>query len=79
MVLGGGIRNLNQYAPGQCPEHFFGAVRTKNSLPLLGTGRGHTELKSVCPPPDSAQRIFWELCGQKILCRVWYWEGAYGT
>ena len=19
------------------------------------------------------------LCGQKILCRVWYWEGAYGT
>ena len=18
-------------------------------------------------------------CGQKILCRVWYWKGAYGT
>ncbi len=34
----GGIRNLNQYAPGQYPEDFLGAVRTKNSLPCLVLG-----------------------------------------
>ncbi len=78
MVLGGGIRNLNQYAPRTVPRGFFGSCADKKFSALHGTGRGHTELKSVCPP-DSAQRIFWELCGQKILCRAWYWEGAYGT
>ncbi len=45
MVLGGGIRNLNQYAPGQCPEDFLGAVRTKNSLPCLVLGGGIRNLK----------------------------------
>ncbi len=45
LVLGGGIRNLNQYAPGQCPEDFLGAVRTKNSLPCLVLGGGIRNLK----------------------------------
>ena len=44
MVLGGGIRNLNQYAPRTVPRAFFGSCADK-----------------------------------KILCRAWYWEGAYGT
>lgn len=40
LVLGRGIRNLNQYAPRTVPRAFFGSCADKKFSAVLGTGRG---------------------------------------
>ncbi len=47
-------------------------------FPGKGARRADAGLK-ISMTPDSAQRIFWELSGQKILCHCWCGEGSYGT
>ncbi len=47
-------------------------------FPGKGARRADAGLK-ISMTPDSAQRIFWEPNGQKILCRSWCGEGSYGT